>query len=364
MRILSVIDSLGHGGAETVLIDLVLGLREHEHRVLHFSRANAVAAHPDFLTSLARRGIASVDAHWTTLRERAGRTDVLGGFRPDVVVFHWWGSDPWRSWIEQVSPELLGKRPAFVLVMHHAEYTAPRGYDRYVLVAESQREQVWHVPPERVRVIPNGIDLARFPARGPRGRADRHGMVVGRLSSLRGGKIAADWVDRAVSFGLRDARFVVAGDGPLRAPLARRASDLGVEDRFSFPGYVPRGSVATVLRGFDVYCYATSSAVECHPLALLEALAAGVPIVAEARGGIPAIVRHGENGLLASSVEEIGRHLHRLRRDDGLRARLGRGARRSAHRFSLDRQIRSMRGLLHGIREERAGGRAGTRVGG
>ena len=119
-----------------------------------------------------------------------------------------------------------------------------------------------------------------------------------------------------------------------------------LEDHFELPGYVERERVPALLEGFDVFCHVTSTAVESHPLALLEALAAGVPIVAESRGGIPEIVTHGVNGLLASSTHEIGDHLHALRRDDALREHLSLGARRTAPKFSLARQLAAYRRLL------------------
>ena len=352
MKILSVIDSLGHGGAETVLMDLVAGLREHEHRVVHFSRANRLTAHPQFIAALARRGVDVHDAHWTVLGTARGRREVLGGFAPDVVLFHWWGNDPWRGWVAELQDVPRARRPSLVFVMHHAEYVAPSGYDRYVLVSESQRPQVAHVEPHRVLLIPNGIDARRFGRRAPR-RPPGTPMTVGRISSLRGGKIGVDWIDAVDAFAVPDTRFVVAGEGPLRAALARRAVELGCDDRISFPGYVARADVPDTLGTFDVFCYTTSTALECHPLALLEALAAGVPVVAEARGGVPGVVRHGVNGLLADSVEQVGEHLHRLRRDDVLRERLARGARASAPRFSHARQLAAYRALLTQLDAER-----------
>jgi hypothetical protein len=69
-----------------------------------------------------------------------------------VVMFHWWGSDPWLPWVNSPKPD----RPAFVCVLHHEGIAAKAGYDRYVLVSRSQLPQVSQVPAERVVVIPNG----------------------------------------------------------------------------------------------------------------------------------------------------------------------------------------------------------------
>jgi glycosyltransferase involved in cell wall biosynthesis len=347
MKILSVIESFAHGGAETVLVDLALGLSDHTHCVLHFSRANSVAAHAPFERSLRSAGIRCIDAHWSCLTDGARRRETLGDFSPDVVLFHWWGRDPWLPWVQNPIGDARAARPAFVCVLHHAGLRPAPGYDRYVLVAPNQVPSVSHLPAERLLNIPNGVDLTRFAAdHGARRPAtDDQTMVVGRLSTLRAVKIPSDWVRTLASFGVPNTRFVIAGDGPMRATLMADAEALG-PGSFEFPGYVTRDDVPATLRSFDVFCYATAEAEECHPLALLESLAAGVPIVAEARAGIPAIVRHGHSGLLASSVEEIGLHLHRLRADASLRRSLAAGALSDAAAFSLDVQLARYRSLL------------------
>jgi glycosyltransferase involved in cell wall biosynthesis len=364
LKILSVIEAFCQGGAQTVLLDVLLWLTQYEHRVIHFSRANGIAPEPTFLEALRSAGVDCIDAHWNSLRDPQLRSQILDGFPPDAVVFHWWGKDPWMPWV--ASPR-TGK-PAFICVLHHSGIPVEAGYDRYVLVARSQLPQVADIPPSRVRMIPNGIDLRRFPL--PPERHDhphnhahdhpidlrRRPFVVGRLSELRDGKIPAGWVSTLASYRLENTRFVIAGDGALLPLLRESARGLKSEVQVSFPGYVPRHEVPALLDTFDVFCYVTSSAVECCPLAILEAMAAGLPVVAEARGGMPEIVVNGENGLLAHSIEEIGDLLRRLRDDVALRERLGRGARATAERFSLEKQVTAYGNLLaDSIREREAG---------
>jgi glycosyltransferase involved in cell wall biosynthesis len=348
VRILSVIETLTHGGAETVLVDLVLGLARHDHRVLHFSTANGEPPHRPFLDALAAAGVPCIDAPWTCVDSPARRDETLGDFAPDIVIFHWWGNDPWLSWVREVASDAA--RPRFVAVLHCSGLRPPAGYDRYVIVCAHQRPQVAHVPAERVRCIPNGVDLQRFAARG---RAPGTPVVVGRLSSLREGKIPRDFVRVAAAWKIPGVRYVIAGAGPLQPALADDARRLGDGD-FRLPGYVPRADVPGLLATFDVFCYTTApDLVECHPLALLEALAAGVPVVAEARGGIPEIVSHGVNGLLGRSADEIGEHLRALVADGARRGALARGARASAPRFSLAAQLTAYDALLESARAGR-----------
>jgi glycosyltransferase involved in cell wall biosynthesis len=347
VKILSVIEAFCHGGAQTVLLDVVLSLPEHQHRVVHFSSANGIAAETTFVDALRAHDIDCIDAHWDSIRKEELRSKILDVFHPDVVLFHWWGKDPWMPWVES----RRAGSPAFVCVMHHNVIPAKAGYDRYVLVSRSQLQQVAHIPPDRVQVIPNGIDLERFPIRVDRRERP---FVVGRLSELRDGKIPAGWIRTLASYRLENTRFVIAGDGALLPNLRKSAFDLKLDGQISFPGYIPRREVPSLLETFDTFCYVTSSAVECCPLAILEAMAAGVPVVAEARGGIPEIVVSGENGLLARSLDEIGDHLRRLRDDPALREHLGRGARATAEKFSVKKQIVAYRDLLAGLQRENA----------
>jgi glycosyltransferase involved in cell wall biosynthesis len=354
VKILSVIEAFCHGGAQTVLVDTLLSLPEHQHRVIHFSRANSIAAEPTFVDALRSAGIECIDTHWDSLRDDDLRSNVLGGFRPDVVMFHWWGNDPWLAWVNSPKPD----RPAFVCVLHHEGIAAKAGYDRYVLVSRSQLPQVSQVPAERVVVIPNGIDLVRFHDAGDEWDrpidSEKRPFVVGRLSELREGKILPQWVHTLASYRLDNTHFTIAGDGKLLPTLREAAIDFNLMDRISFPGYVPRSEVPSLLKTFDVFCYVTSSAVECCPLAILEAMAAGLPVVAEARGGIPEIVVNGENGLLANTLDEIGNHLRHLQDDHALRRRLGRGARATAENFSLKNQISAYRTLLASLQRRGA----------
>ncbi|PKN49481.1 MAG: hypothetical protein CVU63_02030 [Deltaproteobacteria bacterium HGW-Deltaproteobacteria-20] len=113
------------------------------------------------------------------------------------------------------------------------------------------------------------------------------------------------------------ARFVLAGEGPLRAELERTASDLGLGDRFRFLGY--RSDMPRVISALDVYVL--SSLWEGLPLALLEALAMGKPVVATRVGGNPEVVDHGVNGFIVPprDASALAQALLKTCRDDAFR---------------------------------------------
>ena len=149
---------------------------------------------------------------------------------------------------------------------------------------------VWKLPANRVAYIPNGVDLARF-TRLPRDRipgfARRPGeLVIGTVAPLRPekniGRLIRTFADLDRSL---DVRLVVAGDGGERRALEQSARELGIGDRVVFVGQVTPESV---LGAFDIF--ALSSDTEQMPIALLEAMAAGLPIAAVDVGDVKATV--------------------------------------------------------------------------
>jgi glycosyltransferase involved in cell wall biosynthesis len=156
--------------------------------------------------------------------------------------------------------------------------------------------------PERVRTIGVGADLTG-PVPGARDRAEARrllgvppGMrVVGTVGRLTFQKAPGDFV-RAVAALPRDDVFAVwIGDGELRRQTERLAARCGLNGRMAFTG--ERGDVAVLLPGLDVF--AMASRYEGLPCAIVEAMTAGLPVVATAVNAVPNVVIAGETGLLA-----------------------------------------------------------------
>jgi glycosyltransferase involved in cell wall biosynthesis/protein-tyrosine-phosphatase len=156
--------------------------------------------------------------------------------------------------------------------------------------------------------IHNGIDLARV--RASRARAEVRGslgiaesaLVVGTAGRLCAVK-AQDRLLRAAREILKrrpDARFVIAGAGPLEPRLLSLASELGIAPACIFTG--PRADVCDLVAAMDVF--ALPSLHEGIPMALLEAMALARPVVATAVGGVPEIVSHGIDGLLVPARDD------------------------------------------------------------
>ena len=213
-----------------------------------------------------------------------------------------------------------------------------------------------------VRVIPNGVDGHRFrPASEGERSARRRALglgegevvlgTVGRLDPLKDHRLLIEAVT-----GLEGSwRLLVVGDGPLRAELERLVQERSLGGRVVFLG--ERRDVPELLRAMDAFVLPSRS--EGLPMALLEAMACGLPVVATRVGGIPEAVREGEGGLLCDPGDSGGLRdaLCRLISDPPLRRRLGRGARVAfERRFSLQRMVEGYERLylsLLGRREQR-----------
>ncbi len=210
-------------------------------------------------------------------------------------------------------------------------------------VAESIRRHAGgRVPVETVR---NGIEVDHPPVAPQEAAAVRERLalapdspVVGTVAVFRTQKRLDLWLRAASRLAADDPalRFVLVGDGPLRGALESLAGELGLADRVRFPGL--QQDVRPFLANFDVYLM--SSQFEGLPLALLETMAAAVPLVATAVGGIPEVVADGVEGLLVppGDVEALAGAVRRLLADRTAAAAMAAAARERVRRdFSAAR---------------------------
>jgi glycosyltransferase involved in cell wall biosynthesis len=167
-------------------------------------------------------------------------------------------------------------------------------------------------------------------------------VFVGRLTEQKALPVAL-----AALREVPDARLLLIGDGPERESLERRTHELGLDDRVRFLGSVSRDEVLRYLAG--ARAAVLSSAWENLPHAAVEALSVGTPVVSTAVGGVPEVVRDGENGLLvpAGDVPALATALRRMLDDDALRDRLAAGAQPSVAAIGRDATYERLERVLH-----------------
>ncbi|HYI38575.1 MAG TPA: glycosyltransferase family 4 protein [Thermoleophilaceae bacterium] len=201
--------------------------------------------------------------------------------------------------------------------------TAISDFARSQLLALLPEDQ-WH----KVRVVRCGIEPAAFapehdtaPAGGP-----VRILYVGRLVSLKGQPVLLDAMARLAEAGV-EAELILVGDGPERDALERRAARLGLDGRVAFAGPLGQDEVREHYARADVFCL--PSFAEGVPVVLMEAMAAGLPVVTTRIAGVPELVEDGVEGLLTlpGRADDLEAALTRLAADPQLRAEMGRRGR-------------------------------------
>jgi glycosyltransferase involved in cell wall biosynthesis len=196
----------------------------------------------------------------------------------------------------------------------------------------------WHVG-SRARLIRNGIDVAAYAA-GPSipipGFERRDGQVViGTVAGLRKVKDLPRLV-RAVAALPPTVRLVIVGEGPEREAIAAEAATCGLADRLVMPGFM--AEPARWIGHFDLL--ALSSRSEQAPIAAIEAMAAGLPVVSPDVGDVAAMVAEANRPFIATGEQAFRAALAQMAADAALRARVGQENRDvAAERFDESRMV-------------------------
>lgn len=246
--------------------------------------ARAVARAVDAATATHPVDAVSFQGPLTSLFvDRAVANDV-----PRTLTFH----SPWPSEYDikaRGDPSLSSlRRRLNVQSRKCAEARVVESADRVVVLSEFMSDQLERVyGRDDATIIPGGVDTALFsPSAEESFRVTANGtafLTVRRLSARMGVDILIDAFAR-IAPDFPDAELFIAGDGPLRQELERRASEAGVSERVTFLGYVPDADLPGVYAGADIFVLPTTR-LEGFGLATLEALAAGTPAVGTAVGG-------------------------------------------------------------------------------
>lgn len=234
---------------------------------------------------------------------------------------------------------LVGLHPSFQAITQFSILQS----DGLTTVSEYlKRETVrdFSVPPERLEVIPNFVDVELFrPGREPCHRASLAPggeAIVMHVSNFRTVKRVEDVVEIFARIRARvPARLVFVGDGPERPRAAQRADDLDIRDHVTFLG--KHASVDELLPCADLFLL--PSETESFGLAALEAMASGAPVVASDAGGLPEVIEHGVSGYLlpVGAVDAMADAGVRLLTDEAHHAEIAAAARdRAVNRFAAD----------------------------
>jgi glycosyltransferase involved in cell wall biosynthesis len=347
MRILHVIESLDFGGAEKVVVDLTRALLVHGEVdiccVKHEGKL-ALQLDPRIHVYCLHKG----EGNDWRVPIRLARLIRDHGY--DVVHSHSWG-----VYLESALAAMLARVPRLVHTVHGHYLSYPPGlvarlkkrlrhilerllayrYDRIVTVSDSIQAYVRRdigLPVGRMVTIRNGVPCVDS-RRSPSTRAAVTFMTVGRLAGVKNHAMML----RAFAITVRTqpgARLRIVGDGPERKNLEAQAHALGISQHVEFLGF--RNDVSPLLAEADVLLM--SSHYEGVSIAILEAMCAGLPVIATRVGGVPETVQDGVTGLLVADndADAMAQVMLGLIASEPERRRLGEGGQaRLQQEFSI-----------------------------
>jgi glycosyltransferase involved in cell wall biosynthesis len=332
------------------VLDLVEGLDRDRYEI-------AVACSPESSLWSGLRGRPDISLHPIGHARRPSPLDALSLARLRRLVrradlVH--GHSSKAGFLVRLAAMSAGRRFRCLFTPHGWSFWAAEGLEARLYLALERRAARWCRTivgvsayerdaglaagvgtPGQYRVIPNGVDVDRFQA----ARSPVAGRIVmlGRLARPKRPELVVRSLAR-VRERHPGAELWLVGDGPLRGEVEALAGSLGLAGAVRVTGR--RDDVPKVLAEAD--CAVLASDYEGMPLSVLEAMAAGVPVVATSFGGIDELIEDGETGFVAESrsVDALAASLGRLLEDPELSLRLGAaGRRRAVERFSVSRMV-------------------------
>jgi sugar transferase (PEP-CTERM/EpsH1 system associated) len=358
IKIMHVIDSLGIGGAERVVINVANGLDPEifEQIVCCISSRGRAARLLDERARCIDLGKGPKADHLMPLKiARVIRKEI-----PDIIHTQSWagvdgviahviarGSRAVHSEHGRSLPNVNGEPVRRKMARRCAYHMV----DLVFTISEEMRQYLCRetgFPYKRMLVIPNGVDIGKIDSADGRGLREELGLsakdcVIGSVARFDPTKDLASLIRAFAHLCSRykgqSLKLLLVGDGSERPALEKLASEMEVRDRMVLTGF--NDNVPRLLRAMDIF--ALSSITEGLPIAVLEAMCARLPVVATKVGALPEIVTGEVSGLLVEprAPQAMAEKLARLVNDPDLRRRFGASARRKIEQeYSLDLMLR------------------------
>jgi glycosyltransferase involved in cell wall biosynthesis len=361
-----VVPDLREGGAERHVTKLMPQLDRGRFETAVVCIGDEGKLYGDLIVS----GTRAIALHRTKRQAIGALRDLMremGDFLPDVVITRGYNAEM----LGRVAARLTRVPHSVVWVHNHgdieprgvvrriADRLLDRGTSAYFGLAKAQIDYLvgdLKYSPDKIRIIHNGVDADGFEWRDDRGAVSDLGIgdsdkVVGILAALRPEKDHDTFLRaaRSVADHLPNAKFLIIGDGPARAEIESLTKQLGLDGRVVLTG--SRSDVADLLRAIDVFVL-SSNTVECFPMALLEAMAAGRPAVCTAVGAVPEIIAEPATGYLVPPRDPaaLADRLVHVLSDSELAHQMGRAARaRVEAHFSLRASVAATEHVLEDL---------------
>jgi glycosyltransferase involved in cell wall biosynthesis len=380
IRVMYVVPDLEVGGAERHVLQLMpnLDMEQFDPAVV------CIGDEGELFSQLRMTHVAAVALHRDkrqALRALSDLTREMHRFAPDVVITRGYNAEMLgrvAAWLARV--------PNSVVWVHNHGDVEPRGLVRRIAdrlldrVTDSYYGLVWaqseymvndlKYPRSKIRIIHNGVDPGAFEWTDDRSKVSdlairESDKVVGIFAMLRPEKDHENFLRaaRLVIDRVPNAKFLIVGDGPMRRTIETSIAELKLTDHVVLTG--ARSDVPDLLRAVDVFVL-SSRTVECFPIALLEAMAAGRPAVCTAVGGVPEMIDEPTTGYLvpAGDPAALADRLTEILSDSDGARRMGRAARaRVETHFNLRNSVTATeRALASLVVDHRSGSQQPVRL--
>lgn len=284
-------------------------------------------------------------------------------FDPDFIHAHWSTYPSTAAW---VLSRAAGRPFGFTCHAHDIfvdrHILARKIADSALAVTISRHNVDWidrnvsSLTRHKMKIVHCGVDLAQLPWSGD-ARDGNHILAIGRLVAQKGFATLIEALARMHADGVA-FRCTVVGDGPLRKELQARIDRLGLADNITMVGALPQQAIRGLLQEATIFALPCEIAPDGNrdgiPVALMEAMAAGCPVISCAVSGVPELITDDVNGLLPSANDPtaLAGALERLLQDPALRLRLALAARQ---RIELEFDARKEALKLHRLMAEALG---------
>lgn len=302
-------------GSAPISIDVLHKPLKHEIDIVHAHAGNPPA---------------SIAAHWYAKKKK----------KPFVITYHGDGQWNWGGVIRRTSVYFYNKHLLDRTLSYADVIISPSRY--YI-----DESRVLGKYRDKIVVIPNGINVDEFDVgyskeqcRGKLGLSTNSRMIlfVGTLSPHKGPDILIKAMSEIVK-EVPDVKLVFVGHGGMREELEMLSKKLGVEKNVEFAGFVEESMKPLYYRAADVFCLPSVMNHEIFGIVNLEAMACSVPVVASKIGGVPDVVKDGENGLLVLPGDSgsLADAIIYLLENEDVREKMGTNGRKKVEDYSWDR---------------------------